>query len=91
MRKVDKWEDRKLQLLTNWERYKSQIYCWDRDQITDDGSDFNVLKAELNTSEKTFIEVVHNIRTQDQERNLLTLERALTSLMDYMKFSGQDT
>ena len=31
MREVDKWKDRKAQLLNNWEAYKSQIYCWDKD------------------------------------------------------------
>ena len=33
IRKVDKCEDNKLQLLTNWEDYKSTIYCLDRDQV----------------------------------------------------------
>ena len=63
---MDKCEDNKLQLLTNWEDYKSQIYCLDRDQVAYAGSNFNELKAKLKTFEKNFSAAVHNIRTQDR-------------------------
>ncbi len=51
MREVKGWKDRMAQLLKDWEAYKSQIYCWDRDQIADDESEFIVLVLILELSQ----------------------------------------
>ena len=82
MRKVSDWESRRLKVGSNFQEYKSLMTKCCHSQLTDPGSEYSNLKSEVEEFNSDFSEGIGWIKDQDRDRNLGTLEKTPTSLMD---------
>ena len=67
------------------------VEAWHPDQLTQPDSDYKNLRTEVEDFITDFTGVFNTIRKQERDRNLVTLEKAPTSLMDYPIFAGLDS
>ena len=86
MNKVDRWKSRKFKVGENFQEYQGMIEAWLPGQLTQPGSDFKNLQKEVEDFNSDNTGVINTIRKQDWDKNLGTLEKAPTSLMDYPTF-----
>ena len=64
------------------------VVKWHKHQLTQPGSEYTKLKTKLENFYPDFISAIINIKEQDRDRNLGTLDKTLSSLMEYPKLGG---
>ena len=91
MRQLQTWNDRKLKIGEQFLEFQAMMETWQPSQVSTPGSDFQRLKKEVKDFEKDLVRTIGAIKNQDEERNLGSLERAPTSLMDYPHFGSLES
>ena len=91
MRQLQTWNDRKLKIGEQFLEFQAMMETWQPSQVSTPDSDFQRLKKEVKDFEKDLVRTIGTIKNQDEERNLGSLEKAPTSLMDYPHFGGLES
>ena len=91
MSNIAGWKVRKLKIGENFQDFEGMITTWEPTQLVTDGSDFKILQLEVEDFDTNFSNAIYAIEKQDIDRNLGSLEKAPTSLMDYPPFAGLDS
>ena len=85
------WNDRKLKISEQFLEYRAMMETWQPSQVSIPDSDYQRLEKEVKAFEKDLIKAIGEIKNQDEEKNLGSLEKAPTSLMDYPQFAGLES
>ncbi len=91
MSSIAGWKARKLKIGENFQDFEVMITFWEPTELHTDGSDFKILQLEVEDFDTNFSNAIYAIEKQDIDRNLGSLEKAPTSLMDYPHFAGLDS
>ena len=91
MGNIAAWNTRKLKIGEYFQDFEGMVTTWEPTQLLTVGSDFKILQEEVEDFETNFSNAIHSIEKQDGDRNLGSLEKAPTSLMDYPPFAGLDS
>ena len=81
MQRITDWECRKLKVGTDFQEFLAMITNWHPDQLLQPGSEYNNLKAEVESFYSNFSDTIENIKKEDRDRSLGTLEKTPTSLL----------
>ena len=90
IQRVRGWESRKLSVGTDFQDYEAMVTKWHPPQLTQPGSEYTNLKTEVENFYSDFTGAIANIKEEDRDRNLGTLEKTPTSLMEYPQVGGLD-
>ena len=91
MGNIASWKGRKLKIGEYFQDFEGMVTTWEPSQLLTLGSDFKILQLEVKDFDTDFSNAIDSIKKQDVDRNLGSLEKAPTSLMDYPPFAGLDS
>ena len=91
MNEISNWQTRKLKIGSDFQEYIAMTTRWYPAQLDEPGSEYANLKEKVEEFNSGFIHAISDIKQEDTDRNLGTLEKAPTSLMKYPQFGGAET
>ena len=89
MNSKGEWKVTMDQVLQGFQEYCVLISTHAPDDLDKPESSYSMLKEQVELAQKNYEEAVLDIETEDASRNIYTLDKEVTSKLDYPKFSGK--
>ena len=83
------WSQRIKSINEDFHKYKTLASTWQPESLDNEESDFSQLKDQVELAKSAVEETLDAIDKEDSSRSLFTLDRNVTSKLDYPTFSGK--
>jgi hypothetical protein len=91
MKDKDRWISRTIQLEDDFSSYEGMVTTLATSELNTSGSRYLTVKTWVEDTKDEVIGAMQTVEAEDRARGLYTLQTAPTSLLEYPKFSGNDS
>ena len=91
MQAKQEWVKRMADAKEDYMMYKTLVTTLSPEMLTDEESDFRQLTDHYELVKKTLEDALEAVEEEDTKRNLFTLDKGVTSKLEYPKFSGKSS
>ena len=89
MQSKQEWVKRMAGAKEDYMLYKTLVTTFSPEMLNDEESDFGQLTDHYDLAKKTVEDALEAVEKEDTRRNLFTLDKGVTSKLEYPKFSGE--